>query len=165
MDKRIMKTKLALREALLTITVQKNIREISVSELCAKARINRTTFYKYYSVPTDVLQEYVFEICEDISGQILKESEDMYTKLLYICDMYYNDRNIIRLYFQQTNNITPWIQRLMGQNILDLTINSAECFVYGGVSAILMQWILGNYVQPPDEIAKLLTKYIEMIII
>ena len=48
MDKRIINTKKQLTNTLLILIKEKRIQDITVLELCKKANINRTTFYKYY---------------------------------------------------------------------------------------------------------------------
>ena len=66
MDKRIEKTKEKLRQALGELVRTESIDRISVSALCERAGINRTTFYKYYSVPDDIQQEIIDENIADI---------------------------------------------------------------------------------------------------
>ena len=53
-DRRILKTKRALRESLLYLLKEQPIQKISVSRLCEKSDINRSTFYTYYSNPMDL---------------------------------------------------------------------------------------------------------------
>ena len=57
-DRRILKTKRALRESLLYLLKEQPIQKISVSRLCEKSHINRSTFYTYYSsiLPTSKFQ-------------------------------------------------------------------------------------------------------------
>jgi len=55
-DRRVRKTKSSLRNALEGLVAEKEVGAITVSELCAAADINRTTFYLHYrDVPTLVL--------------------------------------------------------------------------------------------------------------
>lgn len=61
-DRRILKTKRVLRESLLYLLLLP-IQKISVSLLCEKSDINRSTFYTYYSSPMDL---------ESIEDEILK---------------------------------------------------------------------------------------------
>jgi len=58
-DRRILKTKKAVRNALVTLLSEKNksLGDISVSELCREADINRKTFYTYYYSVFDVVSE------------------------------------------------------------------------------------------------------------
>ena len=55
-DRRILKTKRALRESLLYLLKEQPIQKISVSRLCEKSDINRSTFYTYYLIFVFTLQ-------------------------------------------------------------------------------------------------------------
>ena len=48
-NQRIKLTKRLLKESLLKLLTEKNIKKISVSELCQTAGINRSTFYNHYN--------------------------------------------------------------------------------------------------------------------
>ena len=48
-DRRILKTKRAIYEALVELMQKKKLNSITVTELAAAANINRKTFYTYYS--------------------------------------------------------------------------------------------------------------------
>ena len=50
-DKRIRRTKKILTEALIEILKEKNVMDVTVSELAKKADVTRTTFYQYYRDP------------------------------------------------------------------------------------------------------------------
>ncbi|MGN1074800.1 MAG: TetR/AcrR family transcriptional regulator [Eubacteriales bacterium] len=56
-NQRIALTKQLVHSAFLTLLRRKNIRQISIRELCAEAGINRTTFYNHYGSQYDVLAE------------------------------------------------------------------------------------------------------------
>lgn len=48
MDIRIIKTKSSIKSAYITLLEKMPLEKISIRELCDTARINKTTFYKYY---------------------------------------------------------------------------------------------------------------------
>ncbi len=54
-NQRVALSKRMLKEGLMALLKKKNIRKISVNELCETAEINRTTFYRHYQTPHDVL--------------------------------------------------------------------------------------------------------------
>ncbi|KKI89532.1 transcriptional regulator [Bacillus sp. SA1-12] len=66
-DLRIVKTKEALHHALLELLNGKALEEISISEICRKAKINRGTFYLHYSQIEDLFEEYFKEITADLT--------------------------------------------------------------------------------------------------
>ncbi|MGB3414191.1 MAG: TetR/AcrR family transcriptional regulator [Microbacteriaceae bacterium] len=55
MDKRQVKTKKKLSEAILALAAVKSISEITVSEISARAEINRSTFYQHAHSAADLL--------------------------------------------------------------------------------------------------------------
>ena len=63
-DKRVKRTKKALRDALLTLLESKSINEITVTELTTLADVNRATFYFYYIDLLDMLQQVQNEVYE-----------------------------------------------------------------------------------------------------
>lgn len=56
-DKRVIRTKKAIKSALFRIMEDKDISSITISELTAKANVNRRTFYTHYRNITDILNE------------------------------------------------------------------------------------------------------------
>ena len=61
-DRRIRKTKKQLRLALTTLMLEKNINEITVSQLTALADLNRSTFYIHYQDIYDMVEQIETEI-------------------------------------------------------------------------------------------------------
>ncbi|TWT25894.1 TetR/AcrR family transcriptional regulator [Planomicrobium sp. CPCC 101110] len=66
-DLRIIKTKEALREALLALLNTKALNAITVTEICQLAKVNRGTFYSHYGQIEDLFEEYLEEIMEDLA--------------------------------------------------------------------------------------------------
>jgi len=64
-DIRVEKTLKAIREAYLEEKKTKSIAEIKVYELCNRARINKSTFYKYYLD--------VYDLAEKVEEQVVEE--------------------------------------------------------------------------------------------
>ena len=56
-DLRIQKTMAAIKESFEALICEKDYHEITVTELCARARINKKTFYHYYPTLDDLLEE------------------------------------------------------------------------------------------------------------
>ena len=48
-DRRIVKTKRNLKEALIAMLDKEDFEHISITELCRKAEVSRITFYSHYS--------------------------------------------------------------------------------------------------------------------
>lgn len=65
-DLRVVKTKQALHNALMTLLSQKPLETISIAEICRVANINRGTFYLHYEQKEGLFEEYFQEIMEDL---------------------------------------------------------------------------------------------------
>ena len=57
MDKRILKTKKALKDALLNLLKSKNFENINTTEICKTAMVSRNTFYNYYADKYALLED------------------------------------------------------------------------------------------------------------
>lgn len=68
-DRRVLKTKRAIRNAFAKLMVEKDINDITIIELAETADINRKTFYNYYSG--------VYQVVEDIENDISQSYEEL----------------------------------------------------------------------------------------
>lgn len=73
-DKRVLKTKNAIFNAFKALVEEKDIADISISELTKDAGITRSTFYMYYNSVADVRDDIENEIIARI-GKIMTEDE------------------------------------------------------------------------------------------
>ena len=71
-DQRSRLSKKILKDAFLELVKQKSFYDINVKELCDRAGINRSTFYRHYDNTADILEE----ILSDISEIIRKTNTD-----------------------------------------------------------------------------------------
>lgn len=71
-DRRVKKSRDAIRRALIELMAGKKLSEITVSELAEKANITRKTFYQHYSIVGDVL--------DDIEKDILERMDLLHSK-------------------------------------------------------------------------------------
>ena len=61
-DLRIQKTMAAIKASFEALICEKDYHEITVTELCARSRINKKTFYHYYPTLDDLLEEMQMEL-------------------------------------------------------------------------------------------------------
>lgn len=70
MDKRIIKTQKCIFDAFIYLRTKKELRKITVKELCEIAYINKSTFYAYYEDIFDLSDRVESEIVENIVKSI-----------------------------------------------------------------------------------------------
>lgn len=76
-DLRVVKTKSYIRSALFDLMSEKPIAKITISEICARAKINRKTFYSHYHAPCDVIEELENEVLEEFSAILRRGGESI----------------------------------------------------------------------------------------
>ena len=86
MDKRIMKTRKGLKDALLCLLDDHPYGEITVTEICEQARTGRLTFYKYYSDKNELMRDCFQDLQEEIMDRMRKEGENIRGKLPQISE-------------------------------------------------------------------------------
>jgi AcrR family transcriptional regulator len=77
-DRRISKSKNALKEALLVLMKKKDFKKISITDIVQLADLNRGTFYKHYQYKEDILEEIIDDVITDLIASYrepYKESE------------------------------------------------------------------------------------------
>lgn len=91
-DKRILKTKRALKQTLIDLIKEKPFRKITVKEICDKANTSRITFYTYYDDKYDLLGDLVRDFESEIGvrySELQKENntgDDAITRQQNIVD-------------------------------------------------------------------------------
>lgn len=66
MDRRIVKSKKAMKDSLLSLMQVKDFKEVSISDIVRLADLNRGTFYKHYQFKEDLLNEIIDEVITDL---------------------------------------------------------------------------------------------------
>lgn len=77
MDRRIRKSKAALKEALLHLMQKHPFKEISISDIVQKADLNRGTFYRHYQYKEDLFNEILHDVTQDLVTSFRKPYEGM----------------------------------------------------------------------------------------
>jgi AcrR family transcriptional regulator len=73
MDKRVVKTRSAIRRSFEDLASEKDVARITVKEIADRASINRKTFYMHYTGVADVLNEIENDMLETV-GKALRTS-------------------------------------------------------------------------------------------
>ena len=169
-DKRVKRTKKALRDALLTLLESKSINEITVTELTTLADVNRATFYFYYIDLLDMLQQVQNEVYECFR-QIVEESNESITtiegftsyceKVLTFCKEH---ENLCRFIVKNdvNNQLYKYIQKILLNNIPNTKDmfdenNPARYlsnYVLTAMTGIMIDWMEEGMHIPPHDLAE-----------
>lgn len=176
-DRRINKTKTILKEKLLELLKNKQINEITVSQVTNLANVGRSTFYLHYND--------IFELYEDIEKEIINElikifndsfpsiNEDKTKELSKnLINYIYNNKNIFQILINQQNtNFVYKLKKLFYNEVFneankinpfnDKNNDKMESiFVVSGIVGIIEKWILDNFIPSKKEISGIINKII-----
>ena len=172
MDKRIERTNTKLRYSLLTLLKKNNLKKITVLELCKEAKINRTTFYKYYTDVDDYVNKIEKSLLEELKNEVtdinrnylisyigkivekIKKEKDLYPVLLGANGDKFFLRKI--LYIVHKESIDEW-QRLL-KKASEEDLDNIYVFIVDGSIGIIEKWIKNNCKDDPETIALFINK-------
>lgn len=148
--------------ALFRLAQTKRPADISVSELCELAKINRTTFYNHYDNISALVKDARQSILNEYAHQF-DNNTDGYTpnNLLIMFQHFYNNQIIYSTYFK----LNPSYEELLGLYDEDqakrhypgqkdkLVRYHAEFFA-AGITAIIRRWLNNGCKESPEEMVK-----------
>lgn len=171
-NQRIVISKRLVKEGLLRLLRKKHISKVSVSALCQEAGINRTTFYRYYQTPSDVLQEIALDSIKEFSDQTAssRNVQDVRTFVVQLCAFLRDRAELVRLFMQNDAEIDfaqifqTLSQKFLGTRVIlyrghtadDATLRLMNTFFSSGMYALIRQWLTEDLSKTPEEVADLL---------
>lgn len=82
-DKRVIRTKKAIKKALFELLEIKDLSIVTITELTQKANVNRRTFYTHYSNITDILSEIEEDLVESLTRLLRQFDTSNYRESTY----------------------------------------------------------------------------------
>ena len=172
-DRRVLYTKMFLKESLMELMREKPIDKITPTELCRHANINRNTFYAHYYTTRDLLveieEEFSSQIIESLGDKLkIDNTLDLLEKVCRVvyekkefCKVLLSDngdaaflQNVIKLGREQI--IKNW--EAMGLQLNEEKTEIVFSFIISGSVAIMRTWAAGDMRVPPYEIADLINR-------
>ncbi len=171
-NQRIAVTKRMMKEGLTRLLEKKPLEKINITELCQEAGINRTTFYRYYELPKDVLMEIQNDFFEETFEHFHNPLTVNDISHLFVCLSEHAE--LVRLFFQY-NSDTDWAgiftniynsfpEGKMTKAFRNLDENSAKLlstYLAGGAYFLVRQWIMEDIPLPPEEVAAIVLNILD----
>ena len=169
-DRRIMMTKRMLKDALVEMLKEKDIYHISIRELCERADVNRTTFYKYYGSQFDLLADMENDMLAFITQTIDAYKSDQEKSITAACR--YLEENIEFARLIINNNVDPtFASRLFAMDAIKSNAlrtlpgikNEAEFeYIYNfltyGAFRMVCVWLNKEERETPEQFAALINQ-------
>ncbi len=175
-DRRVMYTKMFLRESLLELMKKKPISKITPTELCRHANINRNTFYSHYDSPEALLASIEEELYESIKHSLEQtlKTGNIPKFLTEICHAIYINGDLCKtilsdhgdkaflkriLDLAHDKSIAAW--KSYGIKEDDDRLELLYAFSTAGSIAVIEKWMHEGMNLSPDEIASFIGKMLQ----
>lgn len=177
-DRRIRKTRSALKKSLTTLLQQKSVKDISVKELTELADVNRGTFYLHYKDVFDLLEQSELDLLDEfesmfdgISGEeFLNKPCELFERIYSMCK---DNADFVRVLLSENGDIkflnsmnaflkerclTDWSDLLKRIGIK--AFDAYFTFLIGGCVSLLQYWFSTGMEQTPAELAKITVDFL-----
>ena len=173
-DRRVLKTKRAIRNAFAKLMVEKDINDITIMELAETADINRKTFYNYYSgvyqVVEDIEHDILSSYAELLGGVEFREYMDAPVSLFNRFSQLINmDPEFFGYLLTMNGNISliTRIMRLLKEKTCEVMVAQLEVeaykadividFVLSGMLSVYQQWFSSDRSVPAEEVSQIIS--------
>ena len=168
-DRRVKRTKKALRDCLFQLLDEKTVEEITVKELTAMADINRSTFYFYYKDIDDMIMQIQNEIYAIFERDVIRSATQFITREDFVQYLvrfltFCKEREKICKFVMSSdpkNNLSKRIKSGLMMCIPDTKKVFAEDdpkryltdYAVAGFWQLILQWMYDGMKIPPNEMA------------
>lgn len=178
-DRRIRKTRAALKQSLTELLKSKNIKDISVKELTDLADVNRGTFYLHYKDVFDLLEQSENDLLEEFKTTLDSYNTDlvqgnpviMMEGVYKLCR---SNANLVSILIGENGDIkflnklntvirekclNDWSFILKKQKLEHF--DAYYSFLVGGCLSLLQYWFSNGMKQSPKELATITGTFLE----
>ena len=169
--------------ALIEILKTKSFEYITVSEICKKAGVNRSTFYLHYENTKDLLEETIHNMMDNFVSYFVPDGkispinfeESQKDKLVFISEeylmpylSYFKENRKIFLTVFENGKLFGFEEtyKKLFDNIFDPILDVFKypeserkyvmAFYLNGINSIIMEWIKEDCVKPEKEVVKII---------
>ena len=161
MDRRIKYTKKVIRDTFINLLLEKDIKKITVSEICQLSDINRATFYRYYLDVYDLLDKIEEEFVNELKNAIPTNNENYYSVSSFskeLLNVFLSNKELVKILFNTNNNVyflndilelaynkcrQKWQTDL--PNVNEEDIEYASVFIFNGALGVVNYWVKNDF--------------------
>ncbi|MBQ2602730.1 MAG: TetR/AcrR family transcriptional regulator [Oscillospiraceae bacterium] len=176
-DRRVIKTKKAIRNAFARLLSEKELGDITVSDIAEYADINRKTFYNYYAGVHEVVYEIEDEIARSFGGalgtlELSSVDNAAYFVFERLTSVINTDIDFYGQMFSMRGNVSMLTKivdimkdkaRPLITELFDLTGDRLEVimeFTFSGLISVYQRWFNSDRSIPVEEISSAITKLV-----
>ncbi len=173
-DIRIKKTKDKLKQGVLDLMKNKDVKDISVTELCSYSGVNRNTFYSHYKEPSDILAEIETELITSIYETLVNanlHNMSMYSFVNSLFTLIYEQKELCSIIFSEHGNKsfirsviemvrTPVTSDWINRGVTEVEADILFSYCVSGAMGVLENWVATDYRLSVDKLSEILTAII-----
>ena len=171
-DRRVRKTRRALKEALIEKLKDKPIQEITVREIADEIDINRGTFYQHYRDIYDMLSQIESELFGEF-GELLDNSEkhhthDIMSTFIGFVTLLKENRDLVLVLLGPNGDpaFVDRVKEMVREHVIDawMRVNSSDViqyfdyyyeFVVAGCIGLFQKWLATGAKESPEKLAQM----------
>ena len=171
-DRRVRKTRRALKEALIEKLKDKPIQEITVREIADEIDINRGTFYQHYRDIYDMLSQIESELFGEF-GELLDNSEkhhthDIMSTFIGFVTLLKENRDLVLVLLGPNGDpaFVDRVKEMVREHVIDawMRVNSSDMiqyfdyyyeFVVAGCIGLFQKWLATGAKESPEKLAQM----------
>ncbi len=160
LDNRIKYTKSVINDAFFKLLQDRNVVDITVTDICKLAEINRATFYRYYDNQYDLLESIETEMFDDITKAAIVQSKDINEAVFNVLKLLDANKEKCLLLFGESSGsrLLPRIYKFFASyyktDSLPPERKLRYSFLLYGFSGIIEDWLKTNCALPYEKLAE-----------
>ncbi|MBP5169635.1 MAG: TetR/AcrR family transcriptional regulator [Oscillospiraceae bacterium] len=168
-NRRVRMTKRLMKEAMLELLEQMELSEISVTALCEKADVHRSTFYKYYTDPADLFRDIEQDFVDQIPlpPQTLdqKSEKQLLAATTAFFDYVRESKRTFRVFFSESVESgfsSRLVDRLCSNYITFIKSGDEKAdefirvYIASGTVGMLREWVTSDFSVSSRQIAEMM---------
>ena len=170
-DAQVIRSKQWLLEALIELMNEKPFTQITISEIAARAQLDRRTFYRHFKTKEDIITCRIRQLSEHFEGFLQQEksllTKDIALRFFTICE---NNKELLSLLYihkllplllYELNTIFPEHHNRYHAGIYAPHDEGyALAYHAGGFWNVLFQWLADGMKKTPEELSATITSFL-----
>lgn len=168
-NRRVRMTKRLMKDALLNLLERTELSGITVTAVCEAADVNRSTFYSYYTSPSDLLREIEQEALDRIPAPAAPQDRQGEENLLRTTGAFFDyvreNAQVFRILFRESLN-AGFSARMVGllcaqmisgvEGTDEASVHFRRLYIAYGTVGMLREWIDAGFPVSSQKIAEMM---------
>lgn len=180
-DLRVVRTKQAIRSALIALIEEKGFEAMSVKDITEKANINRGTFYSHYEDKFDLMDKCQQQLIEEMEIKIIRNIPQLiegmkqiqdFTVPVPLFEFLHDNKSLMKSLLGPKGDagfqvkMKEFLSKALFERNKDVLLGSGNslvpprylsAYIASAHIGVIQQWLNGDTGEPPEEIARIIS--------